>query len=59
VTGSLLVAAEDVAHPAVVEGVVGGEVRAAGDAEYGVDTLSLETFHDGVDRSHARAPPSG
>ena len=49
---ALLVAAEDVPDAGVVERVVGREVRAAGDAEYGVDTFSLETFHDGVNRSH-------
>jgi hypothetical protein len=57
VARALLVAAEDVADAGVVQRVVGREVRAAGDAEYGVDTFSLETFHDGVDRSHGAQPP--
>jgi len=40
----------------VVQGVVGREVRAAGDAEYGVDTLSLQAFHDCLNRSQSEPP---
>ena len=57
VAGALLVAALDVAQPGVVQRVVGGEVGAARDAEYVLDALGLEAFHDGVDCSHAA--PSG
>jgi hypothetical protein len=53
-----LVAHEDVADPRVVQGVVGRDVRAAGQAEYDVDTLRLQAFHQGVDRPHARSPLS-
>ena len=55
VPGALLVAAQDVADAGVVERVVGGEVRAAGDAEYGVDALGLQALHDRVDCPHALA----
>ena len=47
-----LVADQDVADPGVVERVVGGEVRAAGEAEYDVDTFCLQTFHQCVDCTH-------
>src|SRR5207342_3554558 len=53
---ALLVAALDVANARVVEGVVGREIRSAGDAEYGVDTLSLQAFHDCLDRSQSEPP---
>ena len=49
-----LVADEDVADARVDERVVGREVRAARIPEYDVDTLGLEAFHDGVDRTHHR-----
>ncbi len=54
-----LVADEDVADAGVVEGVVGGEVGAAGQPEYDVDTLGLQAFHQGVDCTHAAPPFSG
>jgi len=47
-----LVSHEDVPDAGVVEGVVGREVRAAGQAEYDVDTLGLEAFHQGIDCTH-------
>jgi hypothetical protein len=50
-----LVADEDVADAGVVEGVVRGEVRAAGQPEYHVNTLCFETFHQCVDCTHALA----
>jgi hypothetical protein len=55
-----LVAHEDVVDARVVHRVVGREVRAAGIAEYDVDTLRLEALHDRVDRTHHRLlePPS-
>src|SRR5205085_8443783 len=52
VSRALLVAAENVAHAAVVERVVGREVRPARDAEHGVDALGLEALDDGVNGSH-------
>ena len=58
VAGALLVPAQDVADAGVVERVVGGEVRAAGDAEYGVHALGLEAFHDRVDCPHPLPPPT-
>jgi hypothetical protein len=42
----------DVPDARVVQGVVGGQVGAARDAEHVVDTLGLEALHDGVDGSH-------
>src|SRR5439155_7855540 len=36
------------------ERVIRGQVRAAGIAEYDVDTFGLEAFHDGVDGAHHR-----
>jgi len=41
VSGALLVTAEDVPDAGVVERVVGWEVRAAGDAEYGIDASAF------------------
>src|SRR5205085_1519155 len=38
-------------------GVVGRKVRAAGQAEYDLDTLRLQAFHESVGRSHLRSPP--
>ena len=52
VAAARLVADEDVVDSSVVEGVVGGEVGAAGQAEYDINTLSLETFHQSVDCTH-------
>ncbi len=52
-----LVAHEDVADAAVDEGVVRREVRAAGIAEYDVDTLGLQALHDGIDCAHRFRPP--
>src|SRR4051812_46198991 len=49
---TLLVADEDVLDAAVVERVVGGEVRPSGKAEYDLDTLGLETLDQGVDGTH-------
>ena len=48
-----LVAHEHVADAGVEEGVVGGEVRAAGEAEDDVDALRLQAFHHGINRAHA------
>src|SRR5439155_14859572 len=48
---------QHVADAGVVEGIVGREVRAAGQAEYVLDTLRLQTFHESVGRSHLRSPP--
>ena len=47
-----LVAAEDVAQAAVVEGVVGRQVGTPREAEYRVDALGLEALDDGIDSSH-------
>src|SRR3712207_586980 len=55
VAAARLVAHEDVADAAVDEGVVGGEVGAAGEAEYDVDALGLQALHHGIDRAHALA----
>ena len=52
VAAARLVADEDVADAGVVERVVGGEVGAAGEAEYDVDTLGLQAFHQSVDCTH-------
>ncbi len=38
--------------PASYEGVVGGKVGAAGKAEYDLDTLRLQTFHQRVNCPH-------
>jgi hypothetical protein len=57
--GALLVTALDVPQAGVVERVVGGQVRAARNAEYMVHALGLEAFHDGVDGSHDGAGPFG
>src|SRR5205807_9362937 len=57
VAGALLVAAENVADARVVERVVGWEVRASGDAEYGLNALGLHAFHDRVDCPHCALPP--
>jgi hypothetical protein len=48
-----LVAHEDVADASVVEGVVGGQVRAAGQAEDDLDALGLQALHQGIGGSHA------
>ena len=53
VTAAGLVADEDVADAGVVERVVGREVRAAGEAEYDVDTFCLQAFHQCVDCTHS------
>ena len=47
-----LVADEDVADAGVVEGVVGRQVRATGQAEYDVDALRLQALHHGIDCTH-------
>ncbi len=47
-----LVADEDVPDAGVIEGVVGGKVGAAREAEYDVDTLCLQTFHQSVNCTH-------
>ena len=59
VAAARLVTHEDVADAGVDEGVVGGEVRAAGKAEYDVDALRLQALHQGIDRPHARPPSVG
>ena len=56
---ALLVTALDVPQAGVVERVVRGQVRAPRDAEYMVNALGLEAFHDGVDGSHDGAGPFG
>ena len=58
VAGALLVAAEDVPDARVVERVVGGQVGATGNPEYGRDPFGLQAFHHGVDRSHSSVPLS-
>src|ERR671915_546881 len=50
-----LVAGLDVPDAGVVEGVVGRQVRPAGDPEDVIHALGLEALHDGVDRSHGRS----
>ena len=55
VAAARLVADQDVADPPVVDRVVGGEVRAAGQAEHDLDALGLQGLHQGIGRPHALA----
>ena len=54
VPAALLVAHLDVAELGVDQGVVGGQVGAAGDAEDVFDTLGLEALHQCVGCSHLK-----
>jgi hypothetical protein len=56
VPAARLVAHQDMADAAVEQGVVGGDVRAAGKAEYDVDALRLQALHHGIDRPHSFTP---
>ncbi len=54
-----LVADQDVPDAGIVERVVGGQVGAAGKAEYDVDTFGFEAFHQSVDCTHCDPPFEG
>ena len=59
VPGGRLVAHQDVADRAVVEGVVDRQARPAGDAEDGLDAGALERADQGVGAAHARDEDEG